>query len=254
MNFLIVNDDGIDSPNLRLLAEMTKAYGDVTIVAPVRQCSAMSQRITVKGILEVREVKDYPLPGVKAYSVNGTPADCVKIGLRYCFEEKPDFVFSGINLGINVGYDICYSGTVAAAIEGAMHEIPSIAWSMMLGNSFQGVQEGETAVAKRYFSEVFEMLQQEPPAYGHIWNVNFPNCAPEDCKGILKGLRPADAPHYADGYKKVREDEDGGYDLDTFPVMNHEAPEGTDLNAVVNGYISVGDCFNPIMCYGREKG
>ena len=108
MRILVVNDDGIKAEGIRRLAACAKKFGEVWVVAPARQCSAMSQRITVRENLEVRKA-DFPVMGVKAYSVDGTPADCVKVALNHLLPEKPDTVFSGINEGYNEGYDILYS-------------------------------------------------------------------------------------------------------------------------------------------------
>ena len=117
MRILVVNDDGIKAP------------GEVWVVAPAAQCSAMSHRITVRGDLEVKPY-DFPATGVTAYSVWGTPADCVKVALGCLMTEKPDIVFSGINAGYNVGRDILYSGTIGAAMEALCWGVPAIAFSV----------------------------------------------------------------------------------------------------------------------------
>ncbi|MBR0091276.1 MAG: 5'/3'-nucleotidase SurE [Lachnospiraceae bacterium] len=239
MNFFLTNDDGIDSPNLRLLAEMTLPFGTVTVVAPEKQCSAMSQHITVRGGLTVKSVQ-YPVEGVKAYTVSGTPADCVKVGLRFCVEEKPDYLFSGINMGINTGFDMCYSGTVAAALEGAMSGVPSIAWSTEL--------DGDMGATKRYFPELCKLLLERKPEKGHLWNVNFPGIPAAECKGYLLDRFPACCAHYGDDYIPERRP-DGSLFLDTVPDMNRDAEEGSDLHAVLNGYVAVGDFYNQVICY-----
>ena len=126
MRILIVNDDGIRSPGLISLAKMAVQLGEVWVVAPDNQCSAMSQRISVFGSIHVREVLDFPVEHVQAWSISGSPADCVKVALSYVMKEKPDVVFSGINNGYNVGVDILYSGTVGAAVEALVNGIPAI--------------------------------------------------------------------------------------------------------------------------------
>ena len=133
MHILLVNDDGIKSPNLALLAEYALKLGRVTIVAPEAQMSGMSQGMTLGRPLKVRR-EIFPVDGVTAYSCDGKPADCVKVGLSALLvDDEPDFVFSGINNGYNAGYDVAYSGTVGAAEEALMHEIPAIAWSVDKG-------------------------------------------------------------------------------------------------------------------------
>ena len=118
MRILVVNDDGIQAPGIRKLAELARQFGEVTVAAPKHQCSGMSHRITVDAGLEIARV-DFPVEGVEAYSIDGTPADCVKVAISNIMKEKPDIVFSGINRGYNIGYDILYSGTVGAAMEAA---------------------------------------------------------------------------------------------------------------------------------------
>ena len=129
MNLLVVNDDSIHAPGLALLARAAAAFGNVWVVAPARQCSAMSQKLTIHGALPLEQVKDFPAPVKGAYQVDGTPADCVKAAVQQILEEKPDFVLSGVNNGYNVGYEIAYSGTVGAAFEANLNEIPAIALS-----------------------------------------------------------------------------------------------------------------------------
>ena len=128
MRILIVNDDGIKAPGIRKLAELSLQLGEVWVVAPKSQCSAMSQRITLFEDIEVTP-EQYSVEGVRAYSVGGTPADCVKVALEYLMPEKPDVVFSGINSGYNTGIDILYSGTVGAAMEALANGIRSFAFS-----------------------------------------------------------------------------------------------------------------------------
>ena len=129
MRILVVNDDGIKAPGIKRLVQMAAGLGEVWVVAPAAQCSAMSHRITVRGDLEVKPY-DFPVTGVTAYSVGGTPADCVKVALGCLMTEKPDIVFSGINAGYNVGRDILYSGTIGAAMEALCWGVPAIAFSV----------------------------------------------------------------------------------------------------------------------------
>ena len=116
MKILIANDDGIRSPGLEHLVRMARNLGEVWVVAPSGQCSAMSQRISVFGTLDLQPVPDYPVEGVRAWTVSGSPADCVKVALACVMPEKPDLVFSGINQGYNVGTDILYSGTIGVTM------------------------------------------------------------------------------------------------------------------------------------------
>ena len=109
MNILVVNDDSISAPGIALLAKAAMALGDVWVVAPEFQCSAMSQKLTLREPLAVKKVEDFPVDVRAAWQVSGTPVDCVKVALDYFLPEKPDYVFSGINNGYNAGFDIAYS-------------------------------------------------------------------------------------------------------------------------------------------------
>ena len=128
MRILLTNDDGIDAEGIYTLAKELEKNYEVIIVAPDNQRSAQSHAITLFQPIVVKEVK---LDGLKskAYSISGTPADCVRVGLDALSGGDIDLVFSGINLGLNAGMDILYSGTVSAAIEANIHNIPSIAVS-----------------------------------------------------------------------------------------------------------------------------
>lgn len=116
-----------------------------------------------------------PSPG--AYSIGGTPADCVKTALKAVLPIRPDVVFSGINIGYNAGFDIAYSGTVAAAMEAVMNGIPAIAFSAQ--------HDGSYDVTDRYILDIARELLAAPLAPGEIWNVNFPGCPLDEFKGIL---------------------------------------------------------------------
>lgn len=191
MHILLVNDDGIKSPNLALLAEYALKLGRVTIVAPEAQMSGMSQGMTLGRPLKVRR-ESFPVDGVTAYSCDGKPADCVKVGLSALLvDDEPDFVFSGINNGYNAGYDVAYSGTVGAAEEALMHEIPAIAWSVDKG--------ADLSLAREYLLPLMEELTKKPLSDG-IWNVNFPNCPVDECKGVRYDCRPADMQLIWDGF------------------------------------------------------
>lgn len=191
MHILLVNDDGIKSPNLALLAEYALKLGRVTIVAPEAQMSGMSQGMTLGRPLKVRR-ENFPVDGVTAYSCDGKPADCVKVGLSALLvDDEPDFVFSGINNGYNAGYDVAYSGTVGAAEEALMHEIPAIAWSVDKG--------ADLSLAREYLLPLMEELTKKPLSDG-IWNVNFPNCPVDECKGVRYDCRPADMQLIWDGF------------------------------------------------------
>ena len=130
MKILIVNDDSISAPGIAMLAKTAAQVGEVWVVAPAQECSAMSQKLTLRELLTVEKVEEFPVKVAGAYKVGGTPVDCVKVALTYILKEMPDVVLSGINNGYNAGYDISYSGTLGAAFEAARNGIPAIAFSV----------------------------------------------------------------------------------------------------------------------------
>ena len=233
MRILVTNDDGIDSPWLVPVAETAKRFGQVTVVAPAGQCSAMSQRITCREAMDAERQTDFPIEGVEAWSLTGTPTDCVKIALHYLMREKPDFVFTGMNIGCNAGYDIAFSGTLGAALEARRQGIPAIAFSCEC--------TGTSETAETWMSSIAEELMEKDAGPGMVWNVNFPGVAAKACKGILRDRTVAPLQFYADHYC-VLEQQDGFLKVieEGHPVPPECIPEGSDIAAVMNGYISVG--------------
>ena len=127
MRILVTNDDGICAHGIVRLAEAAKKLGEVTVIAPEHECSAMSHHITLRRNMIMKR-HDFPVEGVKAFSCTGSPADCVRVGCLYLLPRKPDVVLSGVNHGWNVATDIQYSATAGAAMEAAFQEIPAIAF------------------------------------------------------------------------------------------------------------------------------
>ena len=237
---LVTNDDGIEAPGILLLAEMAREFGDVTVVAPTRQCSAMSQRLTIMQEMEIRPRPDFPVTGVKAWSLDGTPADCVKVALRV-LSVKPDLVFSGINEGFNTGFDIAYSGTCGACFEAIFNGIPAIAFSNENCRNYSAVRAHMAALTE-------ELLQKEIERNA-FWNINFPACDAEALNGIDYGRRPAEMQLYADNIPQQHYDDGRWTVLQCgMPITPDMAPEGTDIHAVLNRKISVGKVFTGLMC------
>lgn len=231
MNILITNDDGISAQGIRVLAEAAREFGTVTVVAPASQCSAMSHRITLdRPMKAIRQ--DLGIPGVTAFSVDGTPADCVRASLDAILPQTPDVVLSGINHGYNVGYDIAYSGTVGAAMEAQMSGIPAIAVSQNNLGSYEN--------SAAYLPEILAELLETPCPSGGIWNVNIPT---GNCLGIARDCTVAEGGYYK-GKLYIREEAGVLHlqypDLEPLDYSLHPAADGSDLRAVVNGYISIG--------------
>lgn len=237
MRILVVNDDGIQAPGIRYLAKMAAELGEVWVVAPDQQCSAMSHRITVYGSIDVKQ-EAYSVAGVHAYRVNGTPADCVKIGIKHLMPIKPDIVLSGINHGYNVGLDILYSGTVGAAMEALLNGIPAIAFSKEMNDNYDVVDANLLSITKELLNHTIHKNE--------IWNVNFPGCTLSELRGVLENRIPAQTQFYLDNYIKM-DLEDSDFRLSTNGIRNTKAEEDTDMRAVLENYISVGKVSNSIL-------
>lgn len=176
MKILLTNDDGIYAHGLWALYACLKDRHAVTVVAPDRERSAIGHAITLHEPLRTQPVE--PRPGWGGVAVNGTPADCVKIGLHHLMAEKPDLVLSGINPGANTGVNINYSGTVSAAREAALSGIAAMAVSL------DGDGQNGTAEAARIGQQLAEQLVAAPLPAGTFLNVNIPNVPAEEISGI----------------------------------------------------------------------
>jgi len=120
---LVTNDDGVHAEGIRLLAEAVEPYGEITVVAPIQEASAIGHALTLRRPLRIDTISD------RVYAIDGTPTDCVNIAITHILRGKPDLIVSGINKGWNLGDDVTYSGTVSGALEGALLGIPSVAFS-----------------------------------------------------------------------------------------------------------------------------
>ena len=176
MRILLTNDDGIYAPGLRALRHALRELGEVTIVAPASEESAVGHSITLHNPLIVREV--YEEGSSLGFAVEGKPADCVKLGIVEIFDEAPDLVVSGINAGSNAGINVHYSGTVAAAIEGAFLDVTSIAVSLELSD------EDHYERAARIAVSVIRDILDHRPSPGELFNLNIPNLAAGDPLGL----------------------------------------------------------------------
>ena len=237
LKILLVNDDGISSPGIVHLAEMAMQLGEVWVAAPSSQCSAMSQKLTIFQPLDVEEY-DFPLPVAGAYSIGGTPADCVKTALKALLPIRPDVVFSGINIGYNAGFDIAYSGTVGAAMEALLNGVPAIAFS----ETHVGCRE----VTDMFLYEIARELIQRPLA-GEIWNVNFPDCTLNEYRGILRDVKIE--PHcFFENFYNTAENENGCALSPYAELLDPEYTEkGSDLWAVLHGCIAIGRVKNMLL-------
>jgi 5'-nucleotidase len=177
MRILVSNDDGINSRGIRLLAAELRKLGEVTVVAPDTERSAVGHAITLSDPLRVKEVREEG--DLFGYAVNGTPSDCVKIAINALLAEPPDLVVSGVNLGANVATDIIYSGTVSAATEGTIMGVPSIAVSL---NTFVNP---DFQPAARFARQIAQEVHERGLAQGTLLNVNVPNLPWDRIAGVV---------------------------------------------------------------------
>ncbi len=225
MLILLTNDDGVHSEGLVALKERLAARHDVYIVAPERERTCVGHAITLHKPLRIREVGD------QAYASNGTPADCILLGVNVVLPRKPDFVLSGINKGPNMGQDVNYSGTVAAAKEGAFLGIPSLAVSICARTGFH------FADAARYTEGILDLLKSKASGNGVLLNVNIPNLPYDNIKGFMVtrlGKRV-----YNETVFERTDPRGGRYYWIGGNNEGFEPIEGSDLYAVDAGYVSV---------------
>lgn len=245
MKILVTNDDGINARGIHELASALSKEAEVYVFAPETERSACGHGITVRSPIIVTEV-DFS-GAIKAWTISGTPADCVKLGLRILKREgiKIDFVYSGINHGSNLGTDTLYSGTVSGAIEGVINGIPSIAVSV---NSH----------CPQYFKPACDVaLKTLHLAAGKldgstVLNINLPELPSEEIKGIR--ITRLGAREYDEDFL-YRKDEQGrsSYVYSGKPVVYTDLPEDIDVIAVQNGCISITPLHYDLTSYKRVE-
>ena len=225
MRILISNDDGYFSPGIEALAEVARAFGEVTVIAPERDRSGASNSLTLDRPLSVRVAANGFL------YLNGTPTDCVHVAVTGLLDHKPDVVLSGINDGANMGDDTIYSGTVAAAMEGYLLGVPSIAFSL----ARRGHEHLATAAGVA--RDLLQRLVQRPLHRPMLLNVNVPSCAPEALRGVL--VTRLGRRHLAEPV--VRATSPRGETIYWIGPAGaaKEAGPGTDFHAVEQGWVSV---------------
>lgn len=227
MNILITNDDGVFAEGIITLAKILSEIGNIFVVAPSGQRSAVSHGITVHEPLVVKEI-EFPVPVEKAYSASGNPADCVRLGVVDLLPDKPDIIVSGINAGPNFGQDVIYSGTVSGAIEGMFYGIPSMALSLD-GTSYD--------VCQRFITEIVKEFMKSNHSPKTIWNVNFPSCSMEEYKGITHAPLSGHS-QYPFLFNKYASKEKEWYYFPVSEAVGVLEPD-TDVDYVRKGYIAI---------------
>ncbi len=223
---LVTNDDGIYAKGLRILSEIAKDFGDVIVVAPNKPQSGMGHAITMTKPLRMNPDN---LNGVEAWSTSGTPVDCVKLAVYEIMHRKPDLVLSGINHGSNSSINVIYSGTMSAAVEGAVEGIKSIGFSLLNHDP-----DADFEPARPFIVSIIKNVLQHRMPTGSCLNVNIP-------KGKLKGVKISrQARGYWEDSFDVRKDPMGeNYYWLKGDFVNLDKGEDTDIWALDNGYISV---------------
>lgn len=232
MRILLTNDDGIYAPGLRALRHELQNLGVVTVVAPATEQSAAGHSVTLLNPLLVSEVFEDDGKTPIGWAVEGRPADCVKLALLELLPEPPDVIISGLNAGSNAGINVIYSGTVAAAVEGAFFHRTAIAVSLEYD---QKIYDFPTAA--RHARTIIEQILARKPAEGSLFNVNIPVLE----RGPIKGVRvlPQNVTPYAEQYHR-RVNPRGRTYFWTSPEFTCPSPHpDTDVTALDEGYITV---------------
>jgi 5'-nucleotidase len=233
MRILLTNDDGVNATGLEVLERIARTFSDdIWIVAPSEEQSGAGHSLTLSQPVRLRKL------GERRFCVTGTPTDSVMMGLAHILEDrKPDLILSGVNRGANLGEDVTYSGTVSAAMEGALAGIRSIA----LSQSYAREGMGDTvpfAAAEAWAARVLAPLIATPFPANMLVNVNFPALAPEAVKGVRvvrQGIRDY-------GRLKIDKRTDPrGFNYYWFGLrpIQHTPGHATDLEAIADGYVTV---------------
>lgn len=226
MRILLSNDDGYRAPGLGAMAKALSATDEITVVAPERDRSGASNSLTLERPLRAHMAEN------GFYFVNGTPTDCVHLGITGLMgEEEPDMVVSGINAGANMGDDVLYSGTVAAAMEGRFLGLPSIAVSMTSYDP-RHFDSGVRAIVN-----IIDRLRSEPLARNMILNINVPDLPWSEIAGFR--VTRLGNRHKSEGVIRQHDPRGGLMYWVGPPGAAQDAGEGTDFHAVEHKYISV---------------
>ena len=227
---LVTNDDGITAPGLQALVDAVKDLGEITVVAPDSPQSGMGHAITINNPLRLDEVNVHGEH--RWYQCSGTPVDCVKIAIDKILHRQPDLCVSGINHGSNSSINVIYSGTMSAAMEGAIEGIPSIGFSLL-----NYALDADFTSAKHYARMIADNVLNRGLPSGTLLNVNIPNLPLNQLKGV-KVCRQANAKWEEEFDERLDPNKRKYYWL-TGKFVNHDKGQDTDEWALSNGYISL---------------
>jgi len=233
IHILVTNDDGIYAPGIKMLWQELSRIGKVAVVAPDSERSATSHAITVNHPIRVDEfcvAKD----NICGWRISGTPSDCVKIAVEALLPEPPDVIVSGINQGPNLGTDVIYSGTVSAAIEGAMHGIPSLAISL---DSWLPSTADDFRPAAVFAVRLVQLLQDHALPPNTLLNVNVPALPEDRIQGVA--ITKLGVIRYKNTFEKRQDPRGRIYYWMGGDVMDTANEPDSDVEAVKSGKISV---------------
>ena len=229
---LVSNDDGIDAPGIQALTDTLMSVGDCFVVAPSEEQSGASHAITIRHPVRAKQVSYTTREGdIDGVSVTGTPVDCVKLAIDQFLPRKPDIVVSGINQGPNAAINTIYSGTVSAALEGAILGISAVAFSL---NAWKG---GDFYAAQEYIRRIVRTIIDNPLPTGVLLNVNIPDVQASEIKGI-KVTRQAES-RWQESFVERVDPANRPYYWITGEFVNLDDGADTDLVALAEGWISM---------------
>jgi len=228
---LVTNDDGINAPGIAALIEVMKTLGEVVIIAPDKPQSGMGHAITINSTIRINKRNTYDVK--EEYSCSGTPVDCIKFGVNKIMDRKPDLCVSGINHGTNMSINVIYSGTMSAAVEGAIEGIPSIGFSLS-----DYTIDADFTASKKIVQTIAEKVLQNGLPEGVCLNVNIPKLKLELIKGI-KVCRQAKA-NWVEEFDERHDPSGHPYYWLTGKFENLDLNDiDTDIWALENGYVSI---------------
>lgn len=227
---LVTNDDSIYAKGIKSLVEVVKELGDVLVVSPQDPQSGMGHAITIHDPLRLKSSDEFK--GIKSYTCSGTPVDCVKLAIYEVLKKRPTLLVSGINHGSNAATNVLYSGTMSAAVEGAIEGIPSIGFSLLDFDS-----NADFDASKHYVKQICKSVLKNGLPKGTCLNVNIPKGKIEDIKGV-KICRQGRA-FWEDAFEKRTDPFGGDYYWLTGDFAVTDRGEDTDMYALEHNYVSV---------------
>jgi len=246
MRILLSNDDGIESRGIEALVRALHTAHEVVLAAPLQQQSGMAHALTVRKPMElVRNERLEKKYGVEAWAIDGTPTDSVKLYLEALAENKPDVVISGINHGANLATDILYSGTVGAALEGFLHDIPSFAVSLDIESEI--AYEEAAVIFAAYMEEVLAEHCGTEEKQAFLYNINFPRRFSEAGPEFV--LSRQGGRDYKNAFQREERPDGRVFYTMAGDIYDTDRSEATDIYAVESGLIAVTPLITDVTDY-----